>query len=371
MNQISLRKVTLSCLTLAALTGFSFSTSAATGGVSADVPHVPPINGYAEDVYQQYANDAGPNITIEVSTLRTGKVSEFEHKGMQSLLPAPAYRVMPRQWMPDAQRASFVVPQDQEFGHHDFAYNVDGFEHFGYRLGDGSYRRLQVTVNIDGGRPETHQAVEFCWAKQSHCAILDPVIPFLESQVNNRLRRALAGPDLTISNSSSDSGGPSLRSQLMAPSASPTVSAAAVKTCGLASHKTWKGLSWSTPALTYRVNDIFGNPFFTVNIAGESGAITCTASCLAAPAATLSPSSGLGNLGYTVSCASKAVTSGTPLTAIGVSDAETQCAVGYIVSSASVGVSGKGASVSLSFKLSGSVAQYSGGARVVDTCAYF
>jgi len=383
MKQINLKTVSLSWLTLAALTGFSCGASAAIGGVSADLtlvprggvsadlPHVPPISGYAEDVYQQYANDAGPNITIEVRNMRTGKVSEFAHKSMQSLVPAPIYRVMPRQWMPDGQRASFVVPQNQEFGHHDFAYNVDGFERLGYRLSDGTYRRLQVTVNIDGGRPETHQAVEFCWVKQKHCAILDPVIPFLQSQVDNRLRRALAGPDLSISNLSPDSDGAALQSQLTAPSALETDAAAAVKKCGLASHTNWSGLNWSTSEYSAWAKNIFGFTLWTMNIAKQSGAITCNASCLATPSVNSQPSSGNATPPYSVSCANKGVTSGTPYTGIGVSDAETKCSVGVLVSSASVGVSGKGAEIKLDFKMSGSVATYSGGMRVVDSCSYY
>ena len=45
----------------------------------------------------------------------------------------------------------------------------------------------------DRKRDRQWEAMEFCWRQLGHCAVLDPVVAFLQSKVDNRLRLAAEG----------------------------------------------------------------------------------------------------------------------------------------------------------------------------------
>jgi hypothetical protein len=303
---------------------------------------------YVEGLYKEYAAGTAGKISFSVQTVENGRMPDLAGKPFGSLVSAPPYRIVTDQLGTALNNPRFVLPENPNYGLHDMSYTADKFADYGFPLEDGLYRRLRITATI-GSDVRSHEAMEFYWPSLNHSALLDPVVVFLESKVNTRLRLTAEGwgPRLTLS-------GPT---KGVTPS-----------TCGLSSHHTWTGetLTWSP--WTAWAKDIFGVTLWQENLAQQIDGTSCNTSCKPLPFTTSSASSSFANLGYTTACAHKGDAGVTGATSRSI--AETDCTEEFIgQASASVSVNGSGASISFSWSLGGSA--NSNGGIYTDSCGYF
>jgi hypothetical protein len=309
-----------------------------------------PSSGYAERLYNNYSAATTGAISFSVQTVQNGPMTALAGVTLGSLVTLPPYRIEADLSAPGLGNPRFIVPDDPTFGSTDLSYTADGFATNGFPLEDGAYRTLSVTATINGDT-RSHDAVEFCWPSLNHCAVLDPVVVFLQSKLDTLSGLAAAG---------------------WTPKSMGTLSAAAdvaaAGRCGLASHPNWIGETITWPAYPVTAKDIFGITLFHMNIAEQQVGITCDSSCHPHPFANSNDSSSFGNLGYHTACGNRGDTgvSGSQARSI----AETKCTESFLGrASASVSVNGKGASISFSWDLSGSA--FSNGGVYSDACARF
>jgi hypothetical protein len=311
---------------------------------------VPPISNYAVGLYNEFSAAASGTISFQVQTVQTGSMTALAGKTLGSLVTVPPYRVEADQAGTTITRPRFVVPTDPNFGETDLSHSVDEFASHGFPLQDGAYSKLSVTVTISGDT-RSHDAVEFCWASLNHCAVLDPVIVFLQSRIDSRLALAAAG-----------------LSTRSAGTLSSPADVATTGRCGLASHPTWIGetLTWSRYSVPFK--DVFGITLFTLFLAEQVDGITCDSRCLPQPFGTSSASSAGSFPGYSTQCDNQGATGVTSNHARAI--AETKCTESFLGSAhAEVSVNGKGASIGLSWSLGGSV--FSNGGVLNDSCSRF
>jgi hypothetical protein len=308
------------------------------------------VSHYADGLYKEYAAGTAGKISFSVQTIETGRMSDLAGKLFSSLVTAPPYRILTDQFGTSLNKPRFVQPENPGYGLHDMNYKADQFADYGFPLEDGLYRRLRVTATI-AGDVRSHEAMEFCWAALNHCAVLDPVVVFLQSKVDTRLQLAAQG------------WGPRLmRTETMKGAVTPS------GTCGLSSHHSWTGetLTWSP--WTAWAKDIFGITLWQENLAQQIDGTSCNTSCKPLPFTTSSTSSSFANLGYTTACAHKGDAGVTGATSRSI--AETECTEEFIgQASASVSVNGSGASISFSWSLGGS--SNGNGGIYTDSCGYF
>lgn len=328
------------------------------GGFAQAAPAAPQIGNYAEGLYAEYAAGTGGKISFQIATVDSGSLTSLQGTSFSSLLTVPPYRIETSDHGTELRNPQFVTPLVASYALHDMGYSVDKFQQVGYPLSDGTYRRLNVTASI-GGDTRQHQAMEFCWAQQKHCSVLDPVVVFLQSKVDNRLRLAASGWGPRVS--------PIMNNQAADQKVSQDKQIYA--TCGLASHHNWIGetITWKAYTVTY--SDIFGITLVTKHLGLQQYGMSCDASCRPAPYSRSDSSSASGTLGWTTACARTGGASGiTSRTSREI--AETKCTHEWAAqASASVTIEGSGASISASWKLGGGVD--SNGGELTDTCSYF
>jgi hypothetical protein len=305
---------------------------------------------YVENLYKEYAAGTAGKISFSVQAVENGRMADLAGKPFNTLVTTPPYRIVTDQLGTALNNPRFVLPENPNYGLHDMNYTADKFAEFGFPLEDGMYRRLRITANI-GGDVRSHEAMEFYWPSLNHSAVLDPVVVFLESKVNTRLRLTAEGwgPRVTLYQATKSGITPS-------------------GTCGLSSHHNWTGetLTWSP--WTAWAKDIFGVTLWQENLAQQIDGTSCNTSCKPLPFTTSSASSSFANLGYTTACAHKGDAGVTGSTSRSI--AETDCTEEFIgQASASVSVNGSGASISFSWSLGGSA--NSNGGIYTDSCGYF
>jgi len=328
-------------------------------------PHSPVVSHYAESLYDEYAAGTAGKISFSVQTEESGRMVDLAGKAFSSLVATQPYRIVTDQAGTNLSNPRFYEPEAVGYGLHDMNYTADGFAEHGLPLEDGTYRRLLVTATMSGD-VRSHEAMEFCWSGLNHCAVLDPVVVFLESKVNTRLSLASEGwgPRLTHSEAA-----PSATNQNEVAQSEATTNATAAKgKCGLASHHNWTGetLTWSAWTATYK--DIFGITLVTKHLGKQIDGISCDTSCKPQPFSTSNTSSASGTLGWNTACANRGDAGKSGSTARSI--AETKCTDRWEEkASASVSAEGGGASISFDWSLGGSVD--SNGGVYTDSCARF
>ena len=108
--------------------------------------------------------------------------------------------------------------------------------------------------------------MEFCWASLSRCRMLDPVVVFLQSKVENRMRLIADGwgPKVTITpafNVVGSTGGAKVASG---------PSTAATGSCGLLSDLSVKSKTKTWPARDVFYRDTMGNVVVQKNLGQQS-----------------------------------------------------------------------------------------------------
>jgi hypothetical protein len=321
----------------------------------------------AESIYQEYAAATDGKISFVVQTLDQGPLSQLAGKPFHTLLTVPSYRLESNQLGTQLQEPAFFVPNDPGYGQHDMGATADKFETIGLPLLLGTYRRLGITATI-GGDSRFHESMEFCWPSLSQCKVVDPVVVFLQSKVNNRVRLAAEGWGLRIVYGSGTPGTLSMgpQGQLL------TNPGGGGGVCGLASNHAKKDVSFSYPAHFIQLTDAFGIVLVAETLGAQKAGLSCDTSCHPQVFAESHSSSGSGTGGWNVDC------DNTPPTALGTSGslgktwAETRCAHDWVQSaSASVDIVKAGsASVDAKWVTLGR-GVYRNGSWIADSCAYF
>jgi hypothetical protein len=321
------------------------------GSAVAQAVAAPKIDNYAEGLYSEFAAGSGGKISFQIATIDSGPLTSLEGMAFSSFLAAPPYRVETSDHGTELLNPEFVTPETPGYNLHDMASTVKRFETVGYPVAEGSYRRLNVTGTI-GGESRQWQAMEFCWGQLGHCAVLDPVVVFLQSKVDNRLRLAAEGwgPKLTLGGQGEGVVTPSGK-------------------CGLSSHHswTWETITWN--AYTVKYKDVFGLTLVTKHLGFQQYGTSCTTSCYPAPYSRSDSSSANGTAGWTTACARTGGATGrTGRTSRSI--AESKCTHKWVEhASASVTIKGSGGSISADWTLGGGVD--SNGGVYTDTCGYF
>jgi hypothetical protein len=317
----------------------------------AEAQSAPKINSYAEGLYTEFAAGTQGSVSFQVTTLDRGPLTSLQGMPFNGLLSAPPYRLETSDNGTELLNAHFVLPQNPSYNLHDMGNTVDRFSSVGYPVSDGSYRRLNVTGTI-GSETRQWEAMEFCWPGLGHCAVLDPVVVFLQSKVDNRLKLASEGWGAKMTPIGEDQG-------FHTPSG----------TCGLSSHHNWIGLTITWGAYSVSYKDIFGVTLVHKSLGEQQYGLSCNISCYPAPFSRSDTSSAWGTLGWTTACDNTGDATGkTGRTAKEI--AQTKCTHKFVQhASASVTIKGYGASISADWTLGGGVD--SNGGSYTDTCGYF
>lgn len=321
------------------------------GTALAQAAAVPNTTNYAEGLYAEFAAGTVEKISFQLTTLDHGPLTSLQSIAFNSLLTAPPYRVETSDHGTELLNPRFFVPETPEYNLHDMSSSVEGFQATGYPVTEGTYRRLSVTGTI-GSESRQWESLEFCWAGLGHCAVLDPVVVFLQSKVDNRLRLAAEGwePQVTLSGEGEGILTPAGR-------------------CGLSSHHNWIGETITWKAYTVKYKDIFGLTLVTKHLGLQQYGTSCDVNCRPAPFSRSDGSSANGTAGWTTACARTGGATGhTGRTSRSIG--ETKCTHKFVQhASASVTIKGSGASISADWTLGGGVD--SNGGVYTDTCGYF
>ena len=328
-------------------------------------PQVPSLGGYAEGIYQEYAAATDGRVSFQVQTLEQGPLSQLAGRPFNTFLVPPAYRLESNQVGTQLRSAFFFVPPNQNLGRSEMSASVDKFNTVGLPVSLGSFRRLGVTATI-GGDSRFHEAMEFCWVSLSQCKVLDPVIVFLQSKVNNRARLAAEGWGSRVNYIITAT----LPTKL-GPTGQAIVGGGGGGVCGLASNHGATGTSVFWGAYTVQYTDVFGIVLVSKSLGSQNYGLSCDVNCNPHVFASSNSSSGWGTGGWNVACAN------TPNSAVGITGsqgktiAETKCTHSWVASaSASVSIAGAGSvGVSANWSLGGGVD--SNGGQLADSCGIF
>jgi len=170
------------------LTRGEVSQAHASGGHSLD---------YAEKMYAEYQAGTNGRVVFEVNKREEGPLSGIANVPFGN-------RLAPRNYLLDGDQVGLAIqntrfiPLSESQGFDAFMTEelkntANGFESVGLPVAGGSYRTLRVRATINGERRE-HEAIEFCWATQNYCTVLDPTVVFADSMAENRVALASSGP---------------------------------------------------------------------------------------------------------------------------------------------------------------------------------
>jgi hypothetical protein len=313
-----------------------------------------PPTGYAESLYQQYAAATSGKISFQVATLANGPLSAVAGKPFESILSVPSYRIETDEDGTALLTPAYTLPDDPTYGLDDMKSSVDDFQSMGRPVSMGAYRRLLVTVSI-AGDVRSHQALEFCWSSLSQCAVLDPVVIFLQSKVDNIASLIAAHWGLEITETQADvlpGGGGS-------------------GVCGLASKPSMKARTYHKGGITWTYYNLYHQPNVVKRLGEQNWGIRCDVSCNPHGFANSLTSSASGTRGWTAACAQTPGDATGETGSRGSSLSEVKCTHKWVqTAKASVSIDGKGsASVDGVWTLGGGVD--SNGGRQTDSCAWF
>lgn len=308
---------------------------------------------YAEGVYRDFSAASGDAVSFEVRTMAAGPMSRLQGRSFVQLTGEPSYRLGFGETRESRIAGPAFGAAPAQTDRTELDGDIGGFDIVGLPSRLGAYRILAVTART-GGQTREHRALEFCWKSLDHCVVYDPQIEFLDSVVNN-YRTAKA-----------EGYGPRIQEQLPEPVPAGQVGIQAV--CRLASNTgiIGRSLTWSSRSLTYK--NLYGITVVQKTLGGQQVGITCSSTCKPSMYGYSNQSSASANLGFSADCGNRHATGITG--GKGTAHSQTRCThKTFGGAKADVSVNGSGASINLSWDLSGSVD--SSGGSLTDTCAYF
>ncbi|HZI56991.1 MAG TPA: hypothetical protein VFF39_09455, partial [Verrucomicrobiae bacterium] len=250
-----------------------------------------PATHFAERTYGEYATATGGKVSFNVQTLSQGPLSDLAGKPFSAFLVVPTYRVESDQDGIELTNVGFIDSVESDWEHQEFNSLPDRFQDVGLPLQMGVYRRLGITATI-GADSRSYESMEFCWASLSQCKMLDPVVVFLQSKVDNRMQLIADGWGKKVS-----------------------IKPATAGSCVLQSNPSVSSQTFTWPTRTKMYKDSFGRTVVQETLGTQSVTISCDTSCLPHPSASSSPSSGTGFFGWSVRCSNKSATGTTGSTA--------------------------------------------------------
>jgi hypothetical protein len=311
--------------------------------------------GYAEKIYNEYAESADDKIGFEVTVASHGKLKALAGKAFSSIIDTPRRKLTAEDngFVTTNHAFSNVGANSAEFA--DLTKNVSDFEAIGYPVAEGTYRILDVVTTV-GRDISSHKAIEFCWKSQFHCVLLDPSIEFVDSIANNRMMFMAQGV------------GPTVTTEAVNAVAKLATVQGITGTCGLASNHGIKQRTVTYNARTVTYKNVFKNTLVTKDLGGQQSGVSCDTSCKPKPYGYANVSSADGRLGWRTACADNSALGITGTTAKYIG--KTMCTHKYAVAaSASITVEGVGSGVDLNVDAGGGV-DANGGA-VYESCGYF
>ncbi len=310
--------------------------------------------GYAEELYQDFAQAAHGQVKVSLQELRHGDLSAYADQKAALFTGVPLYTITAASSALEIESLSFNDVNMKSLYLADLDTNLRDFDEAGFPLSGGQFRQFEVSIAI-GKDARTHQAVEFCWADQGHCVVFDPNIEFLDSLVNGQRERRAQGWATT------------LRGEQSASAELPGQQQAKAR-CGLASHPTWTAAQITWPAYRVSYKNLLGNEIGHANIGSAQAGLRCTSSCAPAPYGYTNASSGSIIFPNSIACdfAHNQGTSGRSGKYVGKTGCSQRTVLGAKFNAEAKGV---GLGVEVTIDSAGSV-KLNGGAYV-DTCAYF
>ncbi len=331
------------------------------------------INHWAENLYREYAAATGGKITFQVRTLEKDQLTAISATPFSNLLTPPPHRVVTTQVGTALRHPEYYLPTDLAYGRSEMSTSADKFTEVGLPVSGGVYRKLGVQVAINGDVRQ-HEALEFCFPAQLHCALLDPVVVFLQSKVES-IRQLTAANWAPVTTYKGRAESPNSN---LADGDSDVIccgggggGGGGGDPCGLASDpsSTYESTTW--PAYTVTYKDIFGITLVQLSLAQQTAGMSCTSSCSPAPFATSGSSSSFGNLGYSTACANDGAIGTTGSSGKGIAESKCTYELAF-TASASVSIGDPDtASVTLNFNMNPSGGVSSNGGSVADTCGYY
>lgn len=336
-----------SVIVISSLTAIAAVAAVASGSAALHA-QTPMQSKYAESLYADFSQASANRVSFDVKTIASGPMKQLEGRSFAQIIGEPRYSLSFEDFRSTKVMNPGFVLSVPQIDRSELNSGVEGFDVVGRPVSMGQYRNLAIQATING-RTRTHQAIEFCWASLDHCVVYDPQIEFLDSVVNNyRIAKA-------------EGYGPRIQETL-----ADRITPLAV--CSLASNHTIRGRSttWASRKITYE--NLFGITVVTKNLGGQQIGISCTTSCAPGMYGYSNASSATTQIGFSADCGNKHATGTTG--GRGTANSETKCTHKALGSAkADVSVNGSGASIGLSWDLSGSV--NSSGGAMTDTCGYY
>lgn len=310
---------------------------------------------YAEAVYTTYEEAAGGKIQFDVAVLADGKLSTIADRPLVETLEG-----VPADWIvfhAEGIQISEVArgPRNPAIDEWTNPPALTDFDDIGYPIADAAYRLLEVSATLDGTTTK-HRALEACWDTLQHCVVIDPVVAQVDGYYRNHLRWVAEG------------WGPQELVDTYDETPDPQ---AATRSCKLSRYTTTsKRFYW--PALYVASYNIVGWKQYENWIGSQDISLRCyintNGNCKIAAASTSYGSSCRSSmLGWSCDCDNidfYGYTGSTAKTA-----AQSKCVNTFGGAQIDVGVSGAGATFSLSWTIS-SGTQYTNGGSYTDSCVW-
>ena len=307
---------------------------------------------YAQDVYGNYEEAAEGRIKFDVVELYDGQLADIAKQPLADVLAG-----VPADWIVfNAEGPKLLEvrrgPRNAAIDEWTTPPALTDFDTMGYPVADGAYRLLEVRATLDGVTSK-HRALEVCWQELDHCVVVDPVVIQLDGYYQNRQRWLAEGWDPIETELEDDVADPN-----------------AIKYCRLSRYGT-VSKRFYYPAKYAAGYNALGWKLYENHIGAQDISIRCYVSGTSCKAAASSYSEGSSCatffLGWNCDCDNIDHFGYTGSTAR--TSAQSRCVNNNGGASISAGISGGGASFSVTWNTS-SGAVYTNGGTYTDTCVW-
>lgn len=143
-----------------------------------------PVGTYAEKVYASYQQAAGGKIRLVLEAVSGGALGEIATRPLPDLLGVPADWIV---FNTNGDQIEEVLRGPRNRAIDEWSQSPPSLaegDAAGLPIADGTYRFLKVSVDMNGETTK-HNALEVCWQKEGHCAVIDPVMVGVDSFFRN------------------------------------------------------------------------------------------------------------------------------------------------------------------------------------------
>jgi hypothetical protein len=316
------------------------------------------VSPSALSTYDHYQSAASGRIRFSLDLVQKGSLADLAAVPVNDLLGVPGHWVRMEQ---SGATITNLVREPRDPAQDEWSRPVDLrlFEALGRPLSQATYQLLSVHMTLDE-QPFEHRALEACWASQSFCIVMDPVVLQLSAFAESR--QALVAErwhpvDTAPLGKVQDRGDGTVTAQ--------------ASVCSLNSHPTWGGITYTWNGFTVNYKNVFGVTLVSKYLAGQQVGVSCYvsgSSCRSSGNGYSFASSCSATLGYNCTCENSGNNSGSTQPATR-SISETRCTHAFAGNtSISFQWKGTGASLALVWNTNGSV-DASGG-QAYEACSW-